>query len=221
VVADPGWHEGVVGIVASKVTEHFKRPAIVLSIREDGIAKGSVRSYGGCNVLEALHRSSGRLLGYGGHKYAAGLSLKPEDIPAFVDDFNSRVAELVPEERRDLLKIEARCELHEFDLKALEEIESLAPFGPGHPEPVFAVRARVEQQSILKSRHVKLKLGAERTRNFEGIWFNAAERLEDTLLMEKSAQQGKICEFAGIPEINRFLGKTLPTLRIKAARGIE
>ena len=221
VVGDPGWHEGVVGIVASKVTEHFHRPAVILAIREDGIAKGSVRSYGGCNILEVLHLSKGHLLGYGGHKYAAGLSLRPDGIDDFAADFNRSVASQVPDKRKHPIRIESYCELEELDLKALEEIERLAPFGPGHPEPVFAVRAKVEQQSILKGRHVKLRLGSARTRGFEGIWFNAAERLDDTLLMEKSAQNGKPCEFAGIPEINRFLGKTSPTLRIKSARAVE
>ncbi len=221
VVGDPGWHEGVVGIVASKVTEHFHRPAVILAIREDGIAKGSVRSYGGCNILEVLHLSKGHLLGYGGHKYAAGLSLRPDQIDSFAADFNSTVSAQVPEKRKHPIRIESYCELEELDLKALEEIERLAPFGPGHPEPVFAVRAKVEQQNILKGRHVKLRLGSTKTRGFEGIWFNAAERLDDTLLMEKSAQSGKPCEFAGIPEINRFLGKTSPTLRIKSARAVE
>jgi single-stranded-DNA-specific exonuclease len=221
VVGDPSWHEGVVGIVASKVTEHFHRPAVILAIREDGIAKGSVRSYGGCNILEVLHLSKGHLLGYGGHKYAAGLSLRPEQIDSFSADFNNVVSAQVPEKRKHPIRIESYCELEELDLRALEEIERLAPFGPGHPEPVFAVRAKVEQQSILKGRHVKLRLGSSKTRGFEGIWFNAAERLDDTLLMEKSAQSGKPCEFAGIPEINRFLGKTNPTLRIKSARAVE
>jgi single-stranded-DNA-specific exonuclease len=222
VVADPGWHEGVVGIVASKVTEHFRKPAVILSIRaEEGFAKGSVRSYGGCNVLEALHRSKEVLLGYGGHKFAAGLSLKEEQVESFAESFNQRVAELIPEERKDRIRIEASCELEELDLKSLEEIERLAPFGPGHPEPVFAVKARVEQQSILKGRHVKVKLGSVRVRGFEGIWFNAAERLDDTLLMEKTAQNGNLCEFAGIPEINRFMGRKNPSLRIKSARGVE
>ncbi len=85
VVASSNWHEGVVGIVASKVTEHFRKPAIILAIREDGLAKGSVRSFGGYNVLEALHLSKDFLKGYGGHKFAAGLSLDPSKIEDFCE----------------------------------------------------------------------------------------------------------------------------------------
>ncbi len=221
VVASADWHEGVVGIVASKVTDHFKKPAIVLAIREDGIAKGSVRSFGGYNVLEALHLSNERLLGYGGHKFAAGLSLKPEHIEEFVSTYNEKLATLTPSHRGETLKVEARCTLADLEIKALTELEKLAPFGPGNPEPLFAVEARVEQQNVLKGRHLKLKLSGSGTRTFEGIWFNAAERLEYTILVEKSAQNRNTCLFAGIPEINRFMGRVTPTLRIKEGKEIQ
>ncbi|MBU6153448.1 MAG: single-stranded-DNA-specific exonuclease RecJ [Bdellovibrionales bacterium] len=218
VVASGEWHEGVVGIVASRVTEYFKKPAVVLSIREDGIAKGSVRSYGGYNVLEALHLSNSRLLGYGGHKFAAGLSLKEEDFEEFSKSFNESLSMLIPRESDDRLKLECRVKLSDLDLKGLSELESLAPFGPGNPEPLIGVEARIEEQMVLKGRHLKLKLQAESVKRFEGIWFNAAERLEFTELVEVSAQLKKSCFFAGIPEINRFMGRVTPTLRIKEAR---
>ncbi|NDF14391.1 single-stranded-DNA-specific exonuclease RecJ [bacterium] len=184
VVASADWHEGVVGIVASRVTDFFKKPAVILAIREDGIAKGSVRSHGGYNVLEALHLTNEKLAGYGGHKYAAGLSLRKEDLPGFVEGYNRNMAFLVPAEKDDCLKLEARC--------SLEDLE--------------------------ESRHLKLRLASQKVGAFEGIWFNAAERLESTELVEISAQHKKSCLFAGIPEINRFMGKKTPTLRIKDAR---
>jgi single-stranded-DNA-specific exonuclease len=218
VVASAEWHEGVVGIVASRVTEFFKKPAVILAIREDGIAKGSVRSYGGYNVLEALHLTNEKLVGYGGHKYAAGLSLRKEDLPCFVDGYNRNMALLVPSEKDDRLKLEARCSLEDLEECVLGELENLAPFGPGNPEPLFGVEAHVEDQRILKGRHLKLRLASRKVKTFEGIWFNAAERLESTELVEISAQQKKTCLFAGIPEINRFMGKKTPTLRIKDAR---
>ena len=222
VVASEKWHEGVVGIVASKVTEHFKKPAVVLAIREDGIVKGSVRSYGGYNVLEALHLSKSFLNGYGGHKFAAGLSLKHDLIESFTDHYNKMVATLAPSKKSGLLELEGECAITDFTIKTLEELEKLAPFGPGNPEPLFAVRANVDTQTILKGRHIKLKLGIpERNLKIEGIWFNAAERLESSTLMEESAQFRKPCIFAGIPEINRFMGRVTPSLRIKAARSIQ
>ena len=220
VVASDNWHEGVVGIVASKVVDHFKKPAIVLAIREDGLAKGSVRSHGGYNVLEALHLSKQFLKGYGGHKFAAGLSLDPANIDAFCAHYNEMMKTLVPHSGKDDLLIEARCELKDLDLAALGEIEKLAPFGPGNPEPVFAVEAIVSMQTVLKGRHLKLKLSHQSNAKFEGIWFNASERIEYTDLVDKSAPRRTSCLFAGIPEINRFLGRTTPSLRIREAKSI-
>jgi single-stranded-DNA-specific exonuclease len=220
VVASKNWHEGVVGIVASKVTEHFKKPAIILSIREDGLVKGSVRSYGGYNVLEALHLSKAFLKGYGGHKFAAGLSLDPENLEAFISFYNSAVAGLVPSQTRGNLYLEGTCSLEELTLPAIEELEKLAPFGPGNPEPLFAIEAKVTLQSVLKGRHLKVKLHSPTRLFMEAIWFNAAERMEYTDLVDVSAQQNKICLFAGIPEVNRFLGRVSPTLRIKEAKSL-
>jgi len=219
VVASENWHEGVVGIVAAKVTEHFKRPAIILAIREDGIAKGSVRSYGGYNVLEALHLTKDFLAGYGGHKYAAGLSLNQDDLEKFVLAYNEAVGSLSPSKNGDTFELEGKFELKDFTPKAIEEIEKFAPYGTGNPEPMFAVAAYVDQQNVLKGRHVKLKLGPPKS--LEGIWFNAAERLEVTELLEKSAQHREVCLFAGIPELNRYMGRVTPTLRIKAAINIQ
>jgi single-stranded-DNA-specific exonuclease len=213
VVASPDWHEGVVGIVASKVTEHFKMPAIVLAVREDGIVKGSVRSYGGHNVLEALHLSKQFLNGYGGHKFAAGLTLQPEKLEEFITHYNQMIAELRPVKKDDVLLLEGECTLDDLQPAVLEELEKLAPFGPGNPEPVFALTAKIETQSILKGRHVKIQFLHDRT--IEGIWFSAGERIEYTLWSEKAARSQVLCRFAGIPEINRFRGRVTPSFRIK------
>jgi single-stranded-DNA-specific exonuclease len=223
VVASENWHEGVVGIVASKVTDHFKRPAIVLAIREDGIAKGSVRSYAGYNVLEALHLTKDHLKGYGGHKFAAGLSLDQEGLEKFIVAYNEAMAGLTPTKKEETYEIEGKFLIEEFNPKALEEIEKFAPYGVGNPEPLFAVAASVEEQRVLKGRHLKLKLGSpvKGAKGIEGIWFNAAERLEITEFLEKSAQHRKSCLFTGFPELNRYLGRVTPTLRIKAARDIQ
>ncbi len=223
VVASENWHEGVVGIVASKVTDHFKRPAIVLAIREDGIAKGSVRSYAGYNALEALHITKDHLKGYGGHRFAAGLSLAREGLEGFIVAYNDAIATLTPTKKEETYEIEGEFSVSDFTPKALEEIEKFAPYGIGNPEPLFAMKASVQEQKVLKGRHLKLKLGSlhKNEKGMEGIWFNAAERLEITLLLEKSAQHRNTLIFAGFPELNRFFGRVTPTLRIKAAKDIQ
>lgn len=209
VIADREWHEGVVGIVASKVTEAFKRPAIVLSIREDGtLAKGSVRSYGGRDVLQALRDTSEFLSGFGGHRHAAGLSLLPEKIDAFAEAYDRAVATLKNDVALETLFFDGECQVSDLTLAAIEELERLGPFGPGNPEPVFVVKAKMSDQKVLKERHLKMRLGT-----IEAIWFNAVER---ELIADSNRDQALL--WATVPEVNRFRGNAKPSLRVRDAR---
>jgi single-stranded-DNA-specific exonuclease len=225
VVADPGWHEGVVGIVASRVTETFRRPAAVISIRED-FAKGSVRSFGGKDVLEALRASAQYLLGFGGHRHAAGLSLKPENLEGFEKSFDEALSKVAVDAKSAPLMVEGACSIADLDLKTLEELERLGPFGPGNPEPVFTFKASVKAHRILKERHLKLNLtspssnasggaagdatGVGGVDGIEAIWFHGAEQNEIT-----SSKFFGESEWAGVPELNRFRGQTTPTVRVR------
>ena len=159
VVADSGWHEGVVGIVASRVTETFRKPAAVIALRED-FGKGSVRSYGGKDVLAALRECSSHLLGFGGHRHAAGLSLSLEKVDQFADAFDQALENIQMEASGGTLFVEGSCALDDLDVRSLQELEKLGPFGPGNPEPVFMVRATVRNHRVLKGRHLKLNLSS-------------------------------------------------------------
>ncbi len=228
VVADPGWHEGVVGIVASRVTETFRRPAAVLALRED-MGKGSVRSFGGKDVLAALRVSSEHLLGFGGHKHAAGLSLALDRVDAFTRAFDEALSAVKEDATATPLYIEGECSLHELDILTLQELERLGPFGPGNPEPVFRCRAAVQSHSVLKGRHLKLNLSvahadsASRAREsvMEAIWFNAAEREEWMSPGASGPISQDESEWAGVPEINRFRGRMTPTFRVRDWRPIS
>lgn len=214
VVADAAWHEGVVGIVASRVTESFHRPAIVISLRE-GLGKGSARSFGGKNVLEAMRAASEHLKGFGGHAHAAGLQVLPENVEAFTQAFDDAVGALPNEGgAKPPLTIEAEVGIEELSSSTLLELERLAPFGPGNPEPVFVVRAAVKSQTVLKGRHLKLRIG-ETSSPMEAIWFHATERMEE---FEQARAQNARFAWAGVPEINRFRGRETPTLRVKDLR---
>jgi single-stranded-DNA-specific exonuclease len=213
-VGDPSWHEGVVGIVASKVTETFKKPAAVLALRDD-FAKGSIRSFGGKNILEAIRDCEGLLLGFGGHKYAAGLSVSLDNFEKLVTAFDEAVGRLEQNQKAEALLTEGAVDLSQLSFQTLQEIEKLGPFGPGNPEPVFEVKALTMSHSIMKGRHLKMNLtqaDAEvRDRVFfEAVWFHAAER-EDSL---KAATTG-VSLWAAVPEINRFRGRATATLRVK------
>lgn len=161
VVADAAWHEGVVGIVASRVTETFRKPAAVIALREDH-GKGSVRSYGGKDVLAALRESAPHLLGFGGHKHAAGLSVALDQVDALAEAFDRALAGISEDAKTLPLYTEGDCSIQELDVKTISELERLGPFGPGNPEPVFTVRAVVREHRFLKERHLKMSLAAAR-----------------------------------------------------------
>lgn len=223
VVADAGWHEGVVGIVASRVTETFRRPAAVIAIREeDQKGKGSVRSYGGKDVLSALRAAGEFLLAFGGHKHAAGLTVDPACLEDFAGAFDRALGELQADPSALPLLLEGDCSLQDLNVKTIEELEHLGPFGPGNPEPVFSVRASVGQHRVLKDRHLKLMLIAESQKQdqkryaIEAIWFHAAEHqlwLSGELLHIEA-------EWAGVPELNRFRGQVTPTFRVRDWRRV-
>ncbi len=220
VVADAGWHEGVVGIVASRVTEAFKKPAAVIALRED-LGKGSVRSFGGKDVLGALRECAGQLLGFGGHKFAAGLSIGLDRIDEFAEAFDQAIERLPEEVGAASLWVEGECSLDDLDVRSLQELERLGPFGPGNPEPVFTVRALAQSHRVLKGRHLKLSLGggAQSSSGYqmEAIWFNGAERKEVMDQLEQFQER----EWAGVPELNRFRGQVTPTLRVRDWRKLE
>ncbi len=223
-VAAPEWHEGVVGIVASRVTETFKKPAVVIALRED-LGKGSARSYGGKDVLGALRECASHLIGFGGHKHAAGLSIGLGGIDAFAEAFDQAIEKLPEEVGAASLWIEGACSLNELDVRSLQELERLGPFGPGNPEPVFTVRALARNHRILKGRHLKLNLGSggqtqlgyPSGSQIEAIWFHGAEKPEVMDQLQRFEER----EWAGVPELNRFRGQVTPTLRVRDWRKLE
>lgn len=212
VVADPGWHEGVVGIVASRVTEAFRRPAIVLHAGPE-FMKGSARTYGGKDVLAAMRECASLLRGFGGHRHAAGLTVDHDRFDEFVATFDAAIGRLANDESVLPLWIEGVCAIEELEPRSLQELEQLGPFGPGNPEPVFRMRATASSQRILKERHLKLGLAQGRARPVEAIWFNAAERPD--FRADAKVFQGDESEWAGVPELNRFRGEAKPSFRVR------
>lgn len=223
VVADSRWHEGVVGIVASRVVETYRRPAIILSVRERDL-KGSARTFAGRDVLQALRACASSLTGYGGHTHAAGLTLDPVRFEEFQTAFDQAVKNIPEDLELKPLHLEGQVRFEDLDLRTLEEIERLGPFGPGNPEPIFALEADLLRKSVLKGRHLKMTLAPvavreKRARGIEAIWFHAAEHL-GWLEREAAsyAQHSGKWIWAGVPELNRFRGKVTPTFRIRDVR---
>ncbi len=222
VVGSVRWHEGVVGIVASRVTETFHRPAIVIGIRE-GHAKGSARTYAGKDVLAGLRASSAFLAGFGGHRHAAGVSLKEESLAAFAEAFNEAMTGDHEAPQASPLKIDTSCALEDLDLKALQQLERLGPFGPGNPEPLIRVRARIAQPGYraLKNRHLKFTLVGDTGYLVDSIWFGAAEDLALYSRLSSERDRETPLEWAVVPEINRFRGRMSPSLRVRDVKLTE
>ncbi len=140
VLASSGWHQGVIGIVASRLVERFHRPTIMIAINEDE-GKGSARSIPGFHLYEALKECEEYLIQYGGHKYAAGLSIMPEKIHLFrekfkkVSDKNLSMDDLIPR-----LLIDSELELEQINPHLVKALDIFAPFGPQNMRPVFLTR---------------------------------------------------------------------------------
>jgi len=134
VVAGEGWHGGVIGIVASRLVDKFHKPAVVISLTQDK-AMGSCRSINGFDICHALQACSQHLTGFGGHAMAAGLNLEPENIESLRNDFNRYACDhLSTRDLQGILQIDAEIRLADLNVKVLEMIERLGPFGAGNPE---------------------------------------------------------------------------------------
>ena len=141
VVYAPHWHKGVVGIVASRLTETYYRPTIVLTAGEDGIISGSARSVGGFDIYAAIDSCLDLLTNFGGHKYAAGLSMHIDNLPAFCERFEQYVATHIREDQlQPTLLVEAELDLADITPAFYNVIRYLEPFGPGNPRPLFVSR---------------------------------------------------------------------------------
>jgi single-stranded-DNA-specific exonuclease len=208
VLASEEWHPGVVGIVASRIVDLYHRPTILIAL-QDGNGRGSGRSIPSFHLHDALKACSEHLLKFGGHKYAAGLSIDETTLEAFVERFDA-VADglLAPEDMTPQLMIDAFLSPAEITLETTEMIASLEPFGMGNPAPVFAVRgARVAERRIVKERHLKLKLSLEGA-CFDAIGFNMADM---------PVVDGKV-DAAFSLDVNSWNGKKSVQLKIRDIR---
>lgn len=140
VLADENWHTGVIGIVASRIVDKFSRPAIMLNSAGE-LAKGSARSVPGFDILKAISACSRYLEGFGGHEMAAGVTLRPENVAGFADDFEAHAKKnLAGEAGVPELHIDALAELSEFSYHTVNELRLLGPFGQANPQPMFATK---------------------------------------------------------------------------------
>ncbi len=163
VLASSHWHQGVIGIVASKITEQFGKPSILISFdSENGeVGKGSCRSVKGLNMVEALSQCEHLLIKYGGHELAAGLSIRRKDMAEFCDTLNAYAEEkLSSPDCIPKTYAEAEITENEITMESIGEIAKLEPFGAKNPEPVFAIREAIIMDIVPLSggKHTRLSL---------------------------------------------------------------
>lgn len=177
VVFQPHWHKGVVGIVASRLIERYYRPTIVLTQSGELVA-GSARSIHGFNLYEAIHACREHLLGYGGHFAAAGMTLLPDQVDAFMHKFEEVVAATItPELLTPQIVIDAEIRFRDLRPSFYNIICQMEPFGPGNMRPVFLARQLTDYgwSRIVKEQHIKFSLLQDNI-IFNGIGFNMADR---------------------------------------------
>lgn len=217
VVGKPGWHVGVVGIVASRLVERYHRPAVVVAFDQDGMGKGSARSVPGYNVFDSLAQCQEHLLAFGGHPAAAGVTVSFDSFSRFQQKmFEVATGNMTSELKIPVLDIDAEINLSEVQPRLLKEFDALDPFGMGNPEPTLsALGVTVLEKRIVGDNHLKLVVRHNGSVPIECIGFRMGEWLP-TL-----NGAGRQYDVAFIPEINRWKGYDRIQLRMRDLRICE
>jgi len=204
------WHPGVIGIVASKLVDRYYMPAVLISVK-DGIGKGSGRSIVEFNLYEGLDSGcSSLLLSYGGHRFAAGISIREEDIQEFSKLLSAAVLKDTGGERPvPHTTIDALCGLNELDYTLISQLEMLSPFGSMNPEPLLCARkVRVSSPFTVGNNHLKARVHDD-TLYCDAIWFDGGHLTD--LLTDSTI------DIVFSPQINNWNGKSGIQLKLKDA----
>ena len=181
VVYNSSWHKGVVGIVASRLTELYYRPAVVLTL-SDGYVTGSARSVAGFDIYKAIESCRDLLENFGGHTYAVGLTMRPENVPAFKDRFEKYVEEHIREEQTEAsIDISAVIDFRDITKKFRSDLKRFNPFGPGNPKPIFCTKHVYDYGTSKvvgrEQEHIKLELVDDKSNTIvNGIAFGQSSQ---------------------------------------------
>lgn len=208
VLGSENWHHGVIGIVASKITEMYFKPTILLCF-EDDIAKGSGRSVQGFDLHNALCLCSDLLEKYGGHEMAIGLSLKKENFDAFKEKFEQIASEYKVNEIIPVIYIDNQITNKTFNLELVKQLKLLEPFGEGNKVPIFIYKnLKIDSiRTLTEGRHLKLTLRDENN-IINAIGFNMGETAENYLIGDK-------VDIIGFLEVNSFNGNETIQINMK------
>ena len=213
VLSSENWHQGVIGIIASRIVDEYYRPTILISMREDGIGKGSARSIPAFHLYDGLLECSSYLDAFGGHKYAAGITIRKDRIDLFSERFNEIVgAKLKNEDFVPRLYIDSEININDLNFKILKGFELLEPFGISNPEPVFSISdVEALYPKIVGKNHLKLKVRQERAQA-DAIGFNMGEKIQ------MFNESGSGFDIAVTPRLNEWQGTLSIQMKIKDIR---
>ncbi|MDA8327067.1 MAG: single-stranded-DNA-specific exonuclease RecJ [Nitrospiraceae bacterium] len=210
VVSGEGWHCGVLGIVASRIAEKYRRPCVVLSVEAD-LARGSARSIPQFNLHEGLNELREMLLAFGGHKQAAGLKLQAGMIGKFRSALSELVLRRVPD-FRTTLKIDADVALRELSMDLVQEMGRLEPYGFGNPEPLMGAKGlEILNPRVVGKGHLKMKLTQKGHFPVDAIGFDMADVM-------KHIEEAGAVDAAFTPVINEWEGSRAVQLNLKGLR---
>lgn len=205
VIAGKGWHRGVIGLAASRITDKLYRPSLVISI-ENGIGHGSARSIEKYHLLNGLDACADLFEKFGGHAAACGFTIKEENIPLLRRKLNEHAAANLSEE--DLIpeiKIDAQVASSTLSLALIDDLKRLEPFGAGNPKPVFATKDLflLDEPYVMKEKHLKMRLADANGKPLEAVWWDGVEKSKGQTLKPKTR-----IELAYTPEANKWQGNT-------------
>jgi len=196
IVYGPDWHEGVIGIVASKLVETFKVPCIVFTDSADkGIIKASARTAGELDLFKTLDSCSDLFLKFGGHKAAAGLSMKKENLPLLKEKVTELISKIPAILRTKTHCFDIEVGMHQLDIELSRSISKMEPFGLGNPYPILRIKdAYISDYKVLKDKHLKWTFQARETRSnynksLYGLSFFYLEQWNKTSPEELMAKQ--------------------------------
>jgi len=199
VLGEDNWHHGVIGIVASKITEMYFKPTILICFEEE-FGKGSGRSIPGFDLHNALCKSSEYLEKYGGHEMAVGLSLKKENFEKFKNKFQEIASQSNIEEIIPIIKVDAEITSNDLQINKIKELKMLEPFGEGNKLPIFLYKnLKIDSiRALSEGKHLKLTLKDE-NKIIHAIGFNMGHLSGEYLIDDK-------VDVVGTLEINEFNG---------------
>jgi single-stranded-DNA-specific exonuclease len=177
VIAGEGWHRGVIGIAASKISERINRPCVVLSI-EDNVAHGSARSIEPYHLLNGLTSCADLFDKFGGHSHAAGITLRRDRIDELRRRLNQHAgSHLTAEDLQPCIYVDAELPTEEISFDLVAQLKHLEPYGAGNPRPTFLARnlCIVTEPRLIGERHLKMHVRGPQGRPLETIWWNGAE----------------------------------------------